>query len=175
MEVLRTVQHLNDALLQKLIQALPKLFKLRRVRIVEIRESFGREPRNFFVNDRRIGGERVADAKPIVPDQADDVAGIGFIHRFALVAEKFVGTGEANLFLRARMRHGHVAFKFPGTNPDESDAVAMPRIHVRLNFENESGERGIFRGNLCSRHDARFRRRRMFQEIHRATIARRNY
>ena len=37
------------------------------------------------------------------------------------------------------MMHGHVAIKFAGTDADEGNAVAVARIHVRLNLENEAG------------------------------------
>ena len=38
------------------------------------------------------------------------------------------------------MIHHHVALKFAGANANVRDAVAMLRIHVRLDFENEAGK-----------------------------------
>ena len=37
--------------------------------------------------------------------------------------------------------HGHVALELAGANADERDAVAMLRVHVRLDLEDETGER----------------------------------
>ena len=45
------VKRLDDAFLQKLVEALAELFELRRVRIVQVREGFGREARDFFVEN----------------------------------------------------------------------------------------------------------------------------
>ena len=39
--------------------------------------------------------------------------------------------------------HGHVALEFAGTDAEERDAVAMVRVHVRLNLENKTGEAGF--------------------------------
>ena len=97
-------------------------------------------------------------------DEADDVAGIRFVHRFTLVAKEFVRTGEANFFLRARVMHRHVAVELAGAHADERDAVAMFRVHVCLNLEDETAERRILRRNFNAAHHARFRRGRVFQK-----------
>ena len=125
MEELRRYKRLNHAFLQQLVEALAELFVFSRVRIVQIRERFRREARDFLVENFGIGRQRVADAKAVVADQADDVAGIRFIHRLALVAEQFVRTGQAHFFLGARMMHRHVALEFAGADADERDAVAV--------------------------------------------------
>ena len=38
------------------------------------------------------------------------------------------------------MGHHHVAFEFAGANPEEGDAVAVLRIHVGLDLEDEAGK-----------------------------------
>ena len=43
--------------------------------------------------------------------------------------------------------HGHVALELAGANAHEGDAVAMLRIHVRLDLEDEPGERGVLGGD----------------------------
>ena len=96
---LTQLQYLNHSFLQKLVEATTKLFELRRVRIVQVGEGFRREARNFPVGDGRVGREGVADAEAVVPDQADDVAGIGLIQRFALIAEKLVRARQAHFLL----------------------------------------------------------------------------
>ncbi len=42
---------------------------------------------------------------------------------------------------RARVAHGHVALELARADAHERDAVAVARIHVRLNLEDEAGER----------------------------------
>ena len=56
------------------------------------RKGLRREAWDFLVENFWIGRQRVADAETIVADQADDIAGKRLVHRFALVAEKFVRT-----------------------------------------------------------------------------------
>ena len=80
-------------------------------------------------------------------DEADDVAGPGLVHRLAFVAKQFVRAGQAHLLRGTRVVHRHVALEFAGTNPDERDAVAMLRVHVRLDFENKAGKLRMFGRN----------------------------
>jgi len=94
-----------------------------------------------------------------VADEADDVAGIGFVHGLAFVAEQLVRAGQADFFLGSRMMHRHVAVELSGADADEGDAVAMFRIHVCLDLEDETGKGGILRRDLDAAHHARFRRR----------------
>src|SRR5439155_24448957 len=132
-----------------------KLFDLRSVRIVQIRKRIGSEAWDLFISDFGVGCERVADAESVMPNETDDIAGIGLVQCFAFVAEKFMRTGKTHLLRGARVVHRHVALEFAGANADEGDAVAMFRVHVRLNFENETGKCGMLRRNLKASHDAR--------------------
>ena len=91
---------LHDAFLEQLFQTFAELLGLRSAGAVDVGEAFGGEAGDFVVDDRRVLGERVADAEAGVADKADDVAGVGFVHCFALVAEKFVRAVEAD-FLAA--------------------------------------------------------------------------
>ena len=141
------VQNLNDAFLQELFEALTELFKLGRVRVVQIGEAFRREPGNLAVHDGGIRSERVADAEFRMADEANDVAGAGFVDSFALIGKKLVRTGEPDFLAGAGMDDGHIALESAGADAHEGDAVAMPRIHVRLDFENETGKSGIFGRN----------------------------
>src|SRR5690625_4699008 len=62
------------------------------------------------------------------------------------------------------MKNVHVARKFARTNPDKGDPVAMSRIHICLNFKNESRKRiAIGRNNPFSR-STRSRRRRKIEK-----------
>jgi hypothetical protein len=67
-----------DALLQQLVQALPELFELRRVRIVQVGERLRREARESRCSaapDRRSACPR--SRNPTVAHQPDDVARAG--------------------------------------------------------------------------------------------------
>ena len=90
--------------------------------------------------DTLAGGQRVANPEIGVADESDDVSRVGFVHRLAFLAEQSVRTCEPHLLAGARMKHGHVPFKFAGADSDVRDAVAVLRIHVRLNLENEPGK-----------------------------------
>ena len=81
------IERLNDTFLQQLVEALAELLVFSRIRIVQIRKRFRREARDFLVENFGIRRQRIADAKTVVADEADDVAGIGFVHRLALVAK----------------------------------------------------------------------------------------
>src|SRR6266568_3823811 len=105
----------------------------------------------------------IADAEGVVPDEADYIARIRLIHRFAFVAEKPVRAGQAHLLCRARMMHRHVTLEFARTNTDERHTVAMPRVRIRLYFEDETRKLRVLRRNLHA-GQARPGWRRMFQE-----------
>ena len=75
-----------------------------------------------------------------MPNQPYDIAGESLIHGFTFIGEKLVRTGEPHLLGGTRMRHGHIALEFSGADPKKGDAITVFRIHVRLDFENESGE-----------------------------------
>src|ERR1039457_118999 len=70
------IQRLDDAFLQKLLEALAELLVFSRVRIVQIRKRFRREARDFLVKNFWIRRQRVADAKAVVADETNDIAGM---------------------------------------------------------------------------------------------------
>ena len=90
--------------------------------------------------DRRALVERVADREGARIGQADDVARIGDVERFAVVGEELHRAREADFFAGARVAHRHVALELARADAHEGDAIAMARIHVRLNLEDEAGE-----------------------------------
>lgn len=138
------MQNLNDAFLQKLFEAGAELFVFRCIWIVEKGKRLRGESRDFVVDDFGVGRECVANAEIGIANEADDVAGVGVVHRFAFLGEEFVGIGEAHFFSGAGVDDGHVAFEFAGADAQEGDAVAVARVHVGLDFEDESGEGRVF-------------------------------
>src|SRR6185436_3794960 len=75
------------------------------------------------------------------------------------------------------MSDGHVPLEFAGADPHERNAVAMAGIHVRLDFENETGERRVSSRNLPVETRSCFGLGGMFEEsiqqqLHSEIIAR---
>ncbi len=152
-------ENLHHAFLQQLLETLAELFELRRIRIVQKREALRRESAE---SRRKRSCRSSVSVSPMpnsaVPDQPDDIAGIGFVDGLAFLREKLVRAGKAHLFARAGVRDRHVALEFPGADAHERDAVAMPRIHVRLDLENEAGESGQRRLDRAFAGTVRLRR-----------------
>ena len=108
--------------------------------IGDVGEDLGREARDLVVDDACGPGERVADAEVVVADEADDVARPGLVHGLALLAEELVRRGEADVLAGALVGDDHVALELAGADAQERDAVAVLRVHVGLNLEDEAGE-----------------------------------
>src|SRR5690606_33052384 len=77
-------EHLHGALTLDLLQALLELLGPQDIRAAQAGEPFRLEPRDRVELDRRIGGQRVADAEEAGVRDADDVAGVGLVHRLAI-------------------------------------------------------------------------------------------
>src|SRR5437868_5631226 len=76
---------------------------------------------------------------------ADDVAWPGLIDDLALLSEKEDGVVHADHLAGAGLLQLHAAPKPPGTEAQERHAVAMVRVHIGLDFEDEAGDL-VFRG-----------------------------
>ena len=107
-------------------------------RVAEEGENLGREAGDLVIADGRVGGEGVADAERVVAHEPDDVAGPGLVHGLALAAEELVRGRKPRAAARLHVGHDHVAFEPPRAHPEEGDAVAVLRVHVGLNLENEA-------------------------------------
>src|SRR5437867_12851485 len=108
--------------------------------------------------------ERVADRKLPGVDQADDVAGVRDADGLAVAPEKAVRAARSNRPADAAVEDRHVLREPARADADERDAVAVARIHVRLNLEDEPGE--LFVGGRYHADVARawLRRRRQRHE-----------
>src|SRR5580765_2228484 len=96
--------------------------------------------------------------------EADHIPREGFINGFALAAKNLVRAGEAKLVASASVHDRHVAFKPARADAYESEPVAMPGVHVGLDFENEAREGGVFRRDGAAICRARARRRGQFEK-----------
>ena len=128
-----------------MIETFAKPFELTGVGALKPGEDFGCEAGDFAVNDFFIFREGIAHAEFAMADETDDIAGVGDIHRLTIATEKFMGTGETNLLAGLGVKDGHVALEFAGADANEGEAIAMTRIHIRLNLEDESGKTRIGR------------------------------
>ena len=144
-----------------------KLLVAGRVAVSHRDEVLGRERRDRRELDRIVEVQRVADAQVGGVDDADDVAGEGLVEHDAVVAEDLVRVGERERLAAARVRHLHPALEAPRCDAQERDAVAVARVHVRLDLEDEAGERGVDRARRVRR------RRRAPSATARACAARR--
>ena len=105
-------------------------------------------------------GERIADREHAGVRQADDVAGERDVDRLAVGREQLHRAREPHVFAGAHVAHGHVALELAAAHAQERDAVAMARVHVRLNLEHEAGEAVVGRFDAVFLGvDARGRRR----------------
>ena len=140
---------LDDALLEKLFKAGAEFFRVGGGGVGDEREDLGREARDLVIADGFVLGQGVTDSETVVADEADDVARPSFIDGFAVLAEQFVGRGQADGAAAALMDHGHVALEFAGANADERDAIAVLGVHVGLNLKHEGGELRVIDGNAA--------------------------
>ena len=104
---------------------------------------------------RRAGVQRVADRELAGVDEADDVAGERFVDRLAIAAEEAVGARRADRLADAAVGHRHVLGEAARADADERHAIAMARIHVRLDLEDETGEALVGRADEARRRSAR--------------------
>ncbi len=150
--------------MQKLVKPLAELLELAGVRVLQGGEALRRKARDLVVADGAILGERVADAELRVPHQANNVARVRLVNRLALLPEELVRTRKAHLPAGARVRDNHVALKAPRADAHERDAVAVLRVHVRLDLEDKAGERPVVRGHQAVAGAVRTGRRGTLQE-----------
>ncbi len=91
---------------------------------------------------------------------ADDVAGIGFIHSRAVLRHEGDGVVDRQQLAGGDLLDFHAAFETARAHPQEGDTVAVLGIHVGLDLEHESGELGFVRCHRARRGLARQRCRR---------------
>ncbi len=90
--------------------------------------------------------------------QTDDVARPGLFHVRAVARHKGQRVGDHHIFAGAHLTQLHAFFIFTGNHAHKGDAVAVFRVHVRLNLEHETGELLFLRGH--GTHVGRARHRR---------------
>jgi hypothetical protein len=107
---------------------------------VEDREGFRLEVRDSLEAEPLTGTEGVPDREQAGVDEPDDVAGEGFLDGLAVGGEEAVRPGQPHGAVQAGMMDQHVLLEPARADPHERQPVAVVRVHVRLNLEDEPRE-----------------------------------
>ena len=116
------------------------MLALERIGRNRAREMLGRKARDALEFERPIAPQRVTDSQSPAIHDADHIARPRLFDRYSIARHELLRRGEANRFSTALMQHLHVGFEMPGHDAHERHAVAVLRIHVRLNLEHETRE-----------------------------------
>ena len=98
------------------------------------------EARDAAERHRPDAADGVADGEEARVGEADDVARIRLLDRLPALREQLVRPRQADLLAQARVEDLHVALEPAGADAQERDAIAVQRVHVRLDLEDEAGE-----------------------------------
>src|SRR5579875_1494314 len=101
---------------------------------------FRRKQRQRWKAKRSALAKRIPNAKIAGIENADDVSGVGFVDRLALLTKKLLRLAQGDALSRAYMLHAHAALEAPRTNAHKRHAIAMRGVHVRLDFEDKATE-----------------------------------
>ena len=158
-------KHLRGALLRELLQTLLKLLGLHGITQANAAKQFRRKVRDTGETEGFTVGKGVADLNRAVVVQADDITRQGALHEHALAGLEAQRIGDFHMLARAHMAHLHTFFIATRTDAQKRDAVAMARVHVRLNLEHKAGERGLGGGDAALLRRPALRRRRPIHEV----------
>ena len=106
---------------------------------------FRSEVRNASEIDLFAVGQGIADAEQARIVDANDVAGPGVVDDFLILREERRRSSEANFAAGTHVENLFATSKATRANAQECRTVAVFRVHVRLNLEDECAE-GIFIG-----------------------------
>ena len=155
-------EHLHDAFFRHLLQRLAQLLGLHRVGELDPAQDFRGEARHAAKDDLLALGQRVADAQEPVIGNADHVAGERFLRQRAILGEEELRRRKRDRLARAHELRPHAALELARADAHEGDAVAMVRVHVRLDLEHEAGHLRLVRLHRAARGFLRARARREF-------------
>src|SRR5690606_10151758 len=93
--------------------------------------------------------QRVAEVERAVVRYADDVASPGFFREFPVLGQEENRVIDGKLLAGSHLLQLHAPFEMAGGQAHEGDAVAVLRIHIRLDLEHEARDLGICRRNLA--------------------------
>ena len=157
---LHRLEDLYRALFAQLLQALVQLLDFQGITDAHGAEEVWREVRNAGKGQHLAFGKTVADLHVAVVRQADDVARVRFFHLFARGSHEGHHVRHLDLAPQAQMLDLHAALETSRAHAQEGDAVAVRRIHVCLDLENEARKRLLGRRHRAHGGVALARRRR---------------
>ena len=158
------LEELGRAFFAQLLQPFQERFHFQRVFQANAAEEFRREVGDAGELQFFAFGEGVADADGAVVVDADDVASDGGVDVFALGGEEGECVRDFDVARKPHLAQFHARGEGAGVDAHEGDAVAVFRVHVRLDFEDEAAEFRFFRGNGAGGGGAGARRRRVLGE-----------
>ena len=137
----RLFVELDGTFFGELVDSFEELFSLHAVDGEDPREDFGREDRDSLEPEIvRTVCEGVSDSENSGVEDADDISGVSVLNNGSVLRHELLGLGEGDFFVVADVLDGHIFLVFAGADTQERHAVAVVRVHVRLNFEDEAGE-----------------------------------
>ena len=157
-------EELGGAFLGQLRQALLQLLELERVTQTRAAEQFRREVGNAGERQRLAFGEGVADGDGAVVVDADHVARERLCGDLAVAGHEGQRVGQLHLLAAAHVEGLHAGLEAARAHPHEGHAVAVLRVHVGLDLEDEAGQLVLGRLHLATGGLARLRRRCVFDE-----------
>src|SRR5690606_4373583 len=157
-------EQLRRSFLAELRESFLQRFQLQRIPEHGAAEQLGREIRNAREHQALALGEAVADVDRAVIVQPDDVARVRLLDVLPIRGHERDRVGDANLAAEADVVQFHSGTIAARANAHERDPVAVRGIHVRLDLEDESRERGLERIDATRLGVARQRRRRVLDE-----------
>ena len=158
-------KHLRRPLLRELTQAAVELLALERVRRNGPGKVLGGETRNALKLERPVAAQRIANTQIPAIHDADHVTGPCLFNADPIACHKLLRGRQPDRLPTARMQHLHVRVEMAGDDAHERHAVAVLRIHVRLNLEHETGELDTVRLHLPGAGFASARWRSQLEEL----------
>ena len=128
------------------------------------RELFRRELWNRRELHAFAGVQRVANGDAPRIDDTDDVARKCFGNGFPVAPEEPVDARHAERGVEPRVHDRHVFGEPPRADAQERDTIAVTRVHVRLDLEDEAREIRIGRLDGADVRGARARARRQREQ-----------
>ena len=134
------LEKLGRPFFAELFQPFQERFHFQRVFQADAAEEFRREVGDAGELQIFAFGEGIANANGAVVVDADDVAGDGVIDMFAFGGEEGECIGDFDVAGEAYLAQFHAGSEGAGIDAHEGDAVAVFRVHIRLDFEDEAAE-----------------------------------
>ena len=136
-------KELGNPFVHQLVDAFGELFEFHRIAVLDVPEQLGGETGNTDELQRFTFGKGVSDLEISGVVQAYDVTRERFVDDRFLFGHECGGGGEFDAFPGTDVQVGLVPFEPSGADLQESDPVAVVRVHVRMNLEDKAGQLGL--------------------------------